>query len=517
MTAENVSLKKTSYTYTGDEICPEVVITIDGKTFDVDDFWIEYGNNYNAGTAYVEVTPDNYSDFRDVKTIKKEFTIKKVKASAVIFPKIEPRYYTGEEIEPYDYDLKYNGDYLWEGEDYTVKFSDNVNPGKGKITYKFKGNYTGTKTIEFNIKLGNIEYFNGNTYGGTYMYLDWDWVKADGYRLYQYNTKTKKYELLKKTKNTWYELYNEKGFPQMKTYKFAVKAYVKTDSGTVYSKTSYVSVDTGLSPVSFYLKPTAKNIKVVWTANPEADGYKIYRCKEGSYEYSRVKIVKGGKTTSWTDKNANNKKEYSYYVVAYKKIDGKTHESNSYDTVWSDSPESRMNGASLSPHRSFKIYDAQGKATKHYRTVTLSDNDVKIIKKFAKDNFKKGMTEAEKVRVTLEWINKNVKYASASKDWNLISGLSYVNAIFNKKMGQCAQYNGALAGVMAYLGYDVSMVKGYRGSTTGYKTQHFWTEVKIQGKTYVMETGNYGRNGNWSYYCLTYSECGGYIKNGKDL
>ena len=100
--------------------------------------------------------------------------------------------------------------------------------------------------------------------------------------------------------------------------------------------------------------------------------------------------------------------------------------------------------------------------------------------------------------------------------WNDIQGMSYVEAIFSAKKGQCVQYNGAMAAMMTYLGYDVQLVQGYRYSSySGSTWQHFWVEAKIAGNTYVFETGNYGRDGTWSYFCKKYSETMGYMRNGK--
>ena len=47
----------------------------------------------------------------------------------------------------------------------------------------------------------------------------------------------------------------------------------------------------------------------------------------------------------------------------------------------------------------------------------------------------------------------------------------------------CVQYNGAMAAVLAYYGFDVYMVKGwvYPETKSG---QHYWTEVMIDGKRY---------------------------------
>lgn len=81
------------------------------------------------------------------------------------------------------------------------------------------------------------------------------------------------------------------------------------------------------------------------------------------------------------------------------------------------------------------------------------------------------------------------------------------------KLGQCAQYNGAMAAMTAYLGYDACVIQGYRGSYSGYHWQHFWCEVNIQGRRYLMETGNYGKDGSWSYFMCPYEQTSGYVIN----
>ena len=176
----------------------------------------------------------------------------------------------------------------------------------------------------------------------------------------------------------------------------------------------------------------------------------------------------------------------------------------------------------------------------------LTTNDWATLDKFAKANFTSSMTKAEKVAYTLNWINKNVWYGTvADGGWAKIIAMvqngtfSYVNCIFNYKIGQCNCYNGALVSMMLYLGYDAHLVQGYRGRTNengvdrggSNHWQHFWGEVKINGQTYVMEAGNYGEDGDWMHLCelykdvedkYQYTEGGktktgwrGYIKNGK--
>lgn len=163
----------------------------------------------------------------------------------------------------------------------------------------------------------------------------------------------------------------------------------------------------------------------------------------------------------------------------------------------------------LNPHKTVKVYNFQGRSAAGY-SVTMSKSDIAILKDFADNHFTSSMTPAQKVATTMEWIHMNVKYATTSADYARIAGQSWVSSIFKYKTGQCAQYNGALICMMAYLGYDASMVQGFR-SSKGRSWQHFWGQVKIDGVTYLVEAGNRGKSGNWYYLCAKYSETKGYV------
>ena len=56
----------------------------------------------------------------------------------------------------------------------------------------------------------------------------------------------------------------------------------------------------------------------------------------------------------------------------------------------------------------------------------------------------------------------------------------------------------------------MNLVQGYVMSEGN---QHFWCEVHINGKTYVMETGNAGKNGDWMHFLEPYSEATEYIQH----
>ena len=124
----------------------------------------------------------------------------------------------------------------------------------------------------------------------------------------------------------------------------------------------------------------------------------------------------------------------------------------------------------------------------------ISDADISILERFAAEHFTDGMTVTQKLWITHQWIHGNVTYTyrTDADFWTR----SYADAVFQLQLGQCIHYNGAMADMLAYLGFDVYMVKG---KVDG-RNQHFWTEVLIDGQRYYIETGNKGKNGDWRYF-----------------
>ena len=146
--------------------------------------------------------------------------------------------------------------------------------------------------------------------------------------------------------------------------------------------------------------------------------------------------------------------------------------------------------------------------------VTMSDRDVAAIEKFAADHFQPGWTDGMKFAYTAWWINRNVTYANSGDAWRAISGKGYAEAVFNARIGQCAQYNGAMVEMMVYMGYDASLVLGTRMNRSGSTFQHYWGEVNLNGVTYMFENGNMGDSGEWHFFICDYSETSKFVKNG---
>ncbi len=194
--------------------------------------------------------------------------------------------------------------------------------------------------------------------------------------------------------------------------------------------------------------------------------------------------------------------ENGVMATGYVTMDGVTYEFSSDGVLIGTYSEAEgdidflLNTAQLSPRRQITVYNRQVDPVKIDFTIKLSDADIAIIEQFAAEHFEADDTLAEKLYKTHQWIHYNVDYAYAGEKWNEIVNLSYVDAIFNHKKGQCVQYNGAMASVLAYYGFDVYMVRGW----TSPGTQHYWTEVNLNGKTYMVECGNSGKNGDWWQY-----------------
>ena len=151
---KTVTLKKTSYPYTGKAIEP--VLTVKAKagtetvTLKKGQYTVTYKNNVKAGTATVTVTGTGF--FKG--TIKKTFTITKVSlySAKLAYTKAA---YTGKALKPdVTVKAKVNGKTvtLTKGTDFTVTYKNNVEKGTATVIIKGKGNFKGTLTKTFTIK-----------------------------------------------------------------------------------------------------------------------------------------------------------------------------------------------------------------------------------------------------------------------------------------------------------------------------------------------------------------------------
>lgn len=509
-------LKQTEFTYNGGMICPEYKLSgqSDWKndTYATSDYKISYRYNVNAGTGQLIAAGQGaYTGEQTLAT----FTIKPldVKDIEELSVGIGAAEYTGKPTLPF-MEIYSGSRELKESVDYTVSSSDNIELGIVKGTVNFRGNYTGSYPIAFRIVHAPVNRFRAST-SSDGIKLTWDKVECDEANIFRTEKSTGKTEKIGTTSGNEY---TDTTARQLTEYSYTVQT-VKTYNGIRYSANSTArSITAPLAAPKLEAVIQNGAAALSWTSNPEAEGYMLYI--DGKF-YKDLR----GAVTSYTVSGISDPADHKFTVSAYARINGVmtfSAESGAADRPEINVPNkveetSILRNAKKTDSRSFTIHNVQGETTSAAGTVTLSDSDIATLDKFAKEHFTDNMTDYEKLRVTLEWINRNNNYAYTAADWNRIAGCSYVDAIFNKKTGQCAQYNGAMVSMIVYLGYEADLILGWRGSWPGSYWQHYWGEMTIGGTKYVIEAGNYGKSGTWSYLLAPYGYASRYIVNHKNM
>lgn len=140
--------------YSGQAMEPKPAVTLGGKTLaEGTDYELSYANNVNFGEATVTVT--GKGNYQGTKTVS--FIIRAADISKATFSPIPDQPYTGSEITP-AVTVTMGGKTLSEGTDYSVSYSNNTSFGTAYVRVYGKGNYNGTKYIEFNIVFENSKY-----------------------------------------------------------------------------------------------------------------------------------------------------------------------------------------------------------------------------------------------------------------------------------------------------------------------------------------------------------------------
>ncbi len=139
--------------YTGSNITQGIIVKY-GKTTLKNgvDYTITYKNNKELGVATLVITgKGSYIGTKEIN-----FNIVKRSVTTFTYNKVADYAYTGFEIKP-SITATYGGKTLVEGVDYTVSYENNIKVGTGKIIITGIGDYSGTKTIKFNIVARSIK------------------------------------------------------------------------------------------------------------------------------------------------------------------------------------------------------------------------------------------------------------------------------------------------------------------------------------------------------------------------
>ncbi|MBQ6662314.1 MAG: cell wall-binding repeat-containing protein, partial [Firmicutes bacterium] len=134
--------------YTGKAITPKPVVVLGTTLIEGTDYTLSYRDNVQVGTATVTIT--GKGQFHDSTSVKFKITEATVQDLSKATVTVADQSFDGKAKTPAP-TVKLNGKVLQAGTDYTVKYSDNTDPGKAKLTITGKGLYKGTVTKTFTI------------------------------------------------------------------------------------------------------------------------------------------------------------------------------------------------------------------------------------------------------------------------------------------------------------------------------------------------------------------------------
>ncbi|MCM1161024.1 MAG: leucine-rich repeat protein [Roseburia sp.] len=149
---ENINiflLDENTMIYTGKAQTPRVVVKKEWYQLILTEgnhYTVSYENNINAGTGYAVVTGMGY--MKGSKRIS--FIIQPKSISNLYVDDIQDQDYTGQPLRP-QIILMDNYTTLQEEVDYTLSYFNNINAGTATIQITGMGNYTGNKTVAFQI------------------------------------------------------------------------------------------------------------------------------------------------------------------------------------------------------------------------------------------------------------------------------------------------------------------------------------------------------------------------------
>ena len=191
-----INALKSSYTYTGSEIQPNINLKWNNYTLKKDkDYSLSYYNNKNKGKATIKIT--GKGKFTGI--IKKYFSITEKRIKSF---KVYDVQYTGKKIYPKLYDSKTNKKYK-KDKDYKIKVYGGKSIGKHKIKVTFKGNYKGIIVKYFKVLPKGVKKAKITNVTTTSIHVSWSKVKGvTGYKIYILDSKKIKFKYYKTTSAT---------------------------------------------------------------------------------------------------------------------------------------------------------------------------------------------------------------------------------------------------------------------------------------------------------------------------
>ncbi len=268
--------------------------------------------------------------------------------------------------------------------------SSSVYSGKFPVKIEFVGNYSGSKTLYYEIVIGAVDpKFDSSSTKS----IKLTWTKANSdlsYRVYAVD-KDGKQKKLGDTKNNYFTV---SSLSSGKNYRFAVKAYVKDRNGKAYWGKSgkTVSCVTKPSKVTGVSASRGTNsIKLTWKKVGGADCYGVYMYNAKTKKFELIKTVSG--TSCKVTKLASGT-TYRFKIRAVKKAEKAVYGAYSSEFRFATKPETpklkaaagskkvSLSWTNVRGESGYEVYYAAKKDGKYKKLAAVKADTVKLGKSF---------------------------------------------------------------------------------------------------------------------------------------
>lgn len=198
---------------------------------------------------------------------------------------------------------------------YSATIKDNVKIGTARVTITLKGNYSGTKYLDYSIVPGKPANLKSAAKSTSSLSLTWDKVPgATSYYVYRYDTGKGNYVLMGSVSCNGATINNVGD----KTVTYAVAAVANNKVGA----TATVKGAAKPSAPQFTLtKGENKKVYLKWNAVPGATKYNVYYKVGNNGEFKKLATTSN---LSITVNNFADGTTYYFRMLAYKTVDGNT-------------------------------------------------------------------------------------------------------------------------------------------------------------------------------------------------
>ena len=220
-----------------------------------------------------------------------------------------------------------NSKTLVNGTDYTVTYpSGRTALGTYTVTIKMKGNYSGTKTLTFNINLATPNVTVSNATNG--VKITWNAIAgAKNYKVYKSIYSGGKWSAWTAIKTgVTGTTYTDTSVKSNDNVKYTVRAFNGSYSST-YKSSSSIKY---LAAPTVTVSNATNGVKITWNAVSGAKNYKVYKSVYSGGKWSAWTAIKTGVTgTSYTDTSVKSNANVKYTVRAFNGNFSSTYKSSS--------------------------------------------------------------------------------------------------------------------------------------------------------------------------------------------